>query len=152
MSVFSVWDIQVFIQFFSWNSQIQKLLWFYSWIYHNHWTSCLSYFWNFLNEIFHWCKIVFSLLLCWSDSWWSAWLYLFLFQADKTAHSCAHSFELVIVWTSLWFCQTDLIFQSSDSAVNVALQAVQCMSAFELEFEQNCLLILSHLKLFCWKY
>ena len=144
MLILSVWNVQVFIQFLSWNLLIQKLLWFCSQIYCNHWTFhffCLSDFWN---KTFYWYRVVFSLLSCQLNSWLSAWLYLLLFWADRTVHSCVYSSELVIVWVFSLFHQTALIYLFSDSVVDAVLSAVQCVSAFELEFELSCLLILSH--------
>ena len=152
MLIFFVWDVWVFAQSFFWDSLIQKLLWFCSQICHSCQTSHLSHFLNFSDETFHWYRVVFSLLLCLLSSWLLAWLYSLLFQADRTVHSCVCSSELVIVWVFLLFCWTDLICLSSDSVVDVALQVVWCMSAFELKFELSCLLILSCWKLFCWEY
>ena len=102
----------------------------------------IFFFW--MNEISCWCMTEFSQLLCQSSSWWLTWFYCFSFWADRTVCWDAYLFESIIVSTFFWFCWTDQTFQFSIAVVNIVLQAVQCVTASELEFVQNYLMILQH--------
>ena len=144
MLIFSVWDVWVFIWSLFWDLSVQKLLWFCSWICCNYWTFYLFCLLNLQNETFCWYRIVFSLLSCQLNSWLLAWLYSLSFQADRIVHSCVHSSELVIVWVFSLFHWTGSVCLSLNFVVNIVLQAVQCVLAFELEFEQSCLPVLSY--------